>query len=418
MTLDAARASSAVCIDSPEPGGPMRQSELKKIYPEHDVLYWLGPDLARAGLLTNEPWVEKSARKAIGMFGGNQGLQINAAILAVTHPYALDYLCQAPVLAIAAAGGACLRRIKTRPFVASEFCSLIKDGPRLKHLMQHYGVALPFRALLPFAIAESRWRAIAAMSAQNHSLIAQCIPEKPRAQRRWLANLSDWIEHMAARLGDDSQGLAWAMRAYAGPHPDMTVDPVSYSGRTIADLWIAMHNRGEAWNERWTLCNAHEAARQWHAELARQNESERCKSKYGLEYDEPVDYGAGPVLDDADEEGFTFHALRSCKELHEEGRAMHHCVASYFGDVASGRSRIYSVRHGDKRMATIEIYREPLTATVEICRAPLYDRSQHYPLAAEWGSRLRQASGPCNKELGLNTYNAICRFLSRHKIHR
>jgi hypothetical protein len=52
---------------------------------------------------------------------------------------------------------------------------------------------------------------------------------------------------------------------------------------------------------------------------------------------------------------WSFVELTSGEELFEEGRAMHHCVASYAGRCVSGYSAIVSVRSEDSRCITVEI---------------------------------------------------------------
>ena len=56
---------------------------------------------------------------------------------------------------------------------------------------------------------------------------------------------------------------------------------------------------------------------------------------------------------------YTIHEILNSKELSEEGRAMHHCVASYAHSCASGKSSIWSLQlhqhDGNWRLLTIEI---------------------------------------------------------------
>lgn len=47
--------------------------------------------------------------------------------------------------------------------------------------------------------------------------------------------------------------------------------------------------------------------------------------------------------------------LVTSRELIEEGEAMDHCVATYASAVAQGQCRIYSVRRGGRRIATLEL---------------------------------------------------------------
>src|SRR5262249_10810256 len=55
-------------------------------------------------------------------------------------------------------------------------------------------------------------------------------------------------------------------------------------------------------------------------------------------------------------EGFTFHALQTREDIYLEGQAMRHCVRTYADRVAQGLSRLYSVRQGGGRVATLELW--------------------------------------------------------------
>lgn len=54
---------------------------------------------------------------------------------------------------------------------------------------------------------------------------------------------------------------------------------------------------------------------------------------------------------------YTVTPLIDSMDLWDEGKRMHHCVVSYASSCHSGHSRIFSVREGEKHLATIEITR-------------------------------------------------------------
>jgi hypothetical protein len=83
----------------------------------------------------------------------------------------------------------------------------------------------------------------------------------------------------------------------------------------------------------------------WHEAIA------KCKSS-GSRYKIPA-----PWLPTGHANGFSIVPLDSAKKLWKEGRVMHHCVGSYDQRVAKGVCYIYSVRQGDKRIATVELVR-------------------------------------------------------------
>jgi hypothetical protein len=54
-------------------------------------------------------------------------------------------------------------------------------------------------------------------------------------------------------------------------------------------------------------------------------------------------------------DGFDFVSLDTYDALMEEGRAMRHCILSYAESVVLGQSRIFGMRRGEERIATIEV---------------------------------------------------------------
>ena len=73
----------------------------------------------------------------------------------------------------------------------------------------------------------------------------------------------------------------------------------------------------------------------------------------GVPLDTVIDYTPLPLL--WEHGGLSFAALQTGKALRAEGRAMHHCVASYWRNVVDGKSRIYSIRENGSRVATLEV---------------------------------------------------------------
>ena len=368
---------------------------------EKDVLYWLGPDLAREGLLINDPWVKQNCAAAVKLFRHNQGIQINAGLLAVTHPYAIQYIEQAPVLVLAACSGKIMHAKRDRIFAASSFAKLVRSGKKLKEIMAYYNVPYPLRRLRPFAISENKWKGLKALNHVPPSVVAMSCPERPRAQVGWLKDLTEWHETMGRRIQaitcDGVPGLEWACFAYgrawnetrfiarrgaqdvaiAGRgrmvRRDNLIEAQFSSGGILADFYAANADR---WNNDWTAMRATHAANEWHDALAAENESDSCRRNYGMEWDQPVDYSPLPIQ--VKVEDLDIIALRSCKDVYEEGRIMKHCVASYFANVARGTSRLYSIRYGEKRLATLEL-----------------------AVAASWDGSYRtlkvvQLKGPCN----------------------
>ena len=83
---------------------------------------------------------------------------------------------------------------------------------------------------------------------------------------------------------------------------------------------------------------------------------------------------------------------------------MHHCVASYAGNVIRGFSRIFSVRGDGQRLATFEVSKSGfLLASGEFLQLPARKRSPY---------KLIQINGPYNAEVSQEVEKAIQAFIS------
>jgi hypothetical protein len=83
-------------------------------------------------------------------------------------------------------------------------------------------------------------------------------------------------------------------------------------------------------------------------------------------------------------DGYTFLPLSSAAEIESEGRAMRNCVRTYGDVVASGDTRLWSVRRDGERVATLEIGRmgkSPVPGINQLCLAENKDPSAEMWLA-------------------------------------
>lgn len=320
-------------------------------------LQWCAPELAREGLLTNENWVERNAAEAVAMFG-NQGLHTAATIMGSIHPRGIDYIRQAPVLVLAGSNGSSLSKKKDRIFLAGQWSRLMTEGPRLKEVLAHFGLKPQHRKITAGVLAPTRWATVAALSALDPSTLAQAIPEKK--QGNWIVALSAWRSRMGSRYHDHRKHFAWAALAFS--RTDMVFDP--------GDLADFAGSPAVHFDTRWTLEQARAASTRWHVELQRMTSEEKFYQEHGIGFSDPIDYGALPVA--AEHNGYDIVAVQSGADLYAEGISMHHCVASYTREVVTGKSRIFSVRRGEKRFATFELN----------------------PATSGWS--MRQLKGPCN----------------------
>ncbi|WP_407158139.1 hypothetical protein [Bradyrhizobium sp. STM 3557] len=66
---------------------------------------------------------------------------------------------------------------------------------------------------------------------------------------------------------------------------------------------------------------------------------------------------------------YDFRPLHDISDIVEEALAMRNCVRTYGADIAHNRSRLWSVRRGGERVATLEIgvrYRDPISNIVQL----------------------------------------------------
>ena len=358
------------------------------------TLQWLAPEMARAGLLKNDPWVTAAADAAEALFP-NHALRTCAVLIAALHPHAIDYINQAPVLVMAASHGGMLHKIKDRQEVARRLKPLLDRGPKLREMMGAFGLPLPLRGICAWALAPSRWGAIQLLAKVPPSTLAQSIPEKATRQASWLNVLSTWEHRMRARFDEPYKLATWAamhlaILTTAQATIDITSDLADFAG-----------SPGVVFNERWSYAQALAAAQRWHAELARKSNEEQFFARNGLAWDQPIDYGGMPTEYEATN-GLKIMALRSGAEIYEEGVAMHHCVASYTQSVVAGKCRLFSVRKGDERIATFELRPNDY----------LWASKQEKMVVHEKGTWLvSQMKGPCNAVPSVETKMAIRAFL-------
>jgi len=192
--------------------------------------------------------------------------------------------------------------------------------------------------------------------------LAQIIPASRRDQAAWLTWLSRLALHRWATPLQRDRFLTWATATFT--------DREQYGPSFDLADW-AMFESG-AFDPKMSLEQAQAASRRWHEQHA----SRRLLNYSPSELACVVDYGPLPITTTVD--GLELHALRTIAELDMESQRMHHCVRSYWPFVASGRSRIYSIRHGETRYATLEL--QPDTRK----------RTTPRPL------KFAQLRGPCN----------------------
>jgi PcfJ-like protein len=343
------------------------------------ALQWLAPSMARDGLIKNCEWIEPACAAAVALFSDPR-LHLPATFLAALGPYAVDYIKQAPALVVAATWDARLIYRKQRLRVAKDFIAACGHGPRLNELLKRYGLATPLRALSGQVLRHGDWGVLRALSGIPATTLAQSIPTADDGQRRWLDAIQRWREHMRRHCRDEQLLLAWAAANLADVG----------SRRGIGDVAdFASHNRA-TFNTRWSFAQAKAASDRWHAEVLR-----RPFGIAALSPDWRVKIDYSPLPAQVEVGGLTFLALQTREDIFIEGDRMHHCVRTYADRVAKGHSRLYSVRRGDQRIATLELWP---TGSLPLAQTPFV---------------LAQLKGPCNAKPPQAVVSAANAFVDR-----
>jgi hypothetical protein len=366
---------------------------------QKSLLQWLAPELATKGILQNEPWVQASVCQVEDMFSVKP-LTIAAITMVVVEPFAIDYLKQAPVLVVAAARGMECFRPTEREFVLRDWRAIVHDRPRLRDLLKYYGLVRPLRALKgqAFRAGPTEYQIIQNLCDVPPSPLAQAIPTSIRKQHVWLRALGEWSEAMCRREQGARALLGWAACAMGNYVGSMAGDALDQAS-AVAD-YAAFHIDG--FNRRWSYQRAFRAALEWHEELARASSEKAYFLTHKIGWDDVIDYGSLPGRTIID--GYEIAALQTGAALHAEGADMHHCVASYAGNVIRGFCRIFSVRKDGQRVATFEISKSGfLLASGEFLQLP----SSKGPLY-----KLVQFKGPYNAEVPQEVEKTIHAFIS------
>ena len=268
----------------------------------------------------------------------NQGMHRNAEFIASLHPRAIDYLEQAPVLA--ASFGAKVNTRADKIYIASRIGGPIERGERLRSVMASVGIHTPLRKLKGYAIQPYMSSFVRELIDLDPSTLSQAIPDKPRAQRQWLAALRDWRRVMAMRGKSGKLHFNWIARHAHRCEDGQATD--------FADF-VGFHSSLDV--SRWSFEHMANEVQLWHDRLAADRSVQGLG--VGIRPDTVIDLSDWP--DYAEVGGFEFFKLSTPSMLMEEGRRMRHCVATYIPMVMAGRCHIYSIRADLRRMATAEI---------------------------------------------------------------
>lgn len=258
------------------------------------------------------------------------------------HPRAMDYVMQAPVLALAvhAGGGALNGGAGNKAYSAHKFGQLCARGVRLREILAAYGLSLPLRRLQANALRSSHMDALCILSAVPSSTLAQVIPNVASRQDAWLARLAEWSRRLGA-----------VYLAKLPPEWLASRSPLDLPVSAIIDVADFVKCGDVPINPAWSWARADAAMQDWHDRVS----AGSAKAKFGVMANQVIDVGKHP--DTAVVNGLEFVALRTPSAIHAEGQYMRHCVSTYVQGVVDGKFSIISVRRDERRLATLQLHR-------------------------------------------------------------
>lgn len=277
---------------------------------------------------------KEGADRARAMFS-NQGMHAAAIAFASVHERGIQYLEQAPVLALGSAFGSTRQNRQIHLFIALRLVPLCERGAPLKEVMRAFNIAPPLRQLRASALFPSAAPSVWALSTIEPAVLGRIVPEKPGLQKRWLSAMVEWRAFHGRRVRADSQ-FAWAAE---------NISKARVERRAITEVADYIVS-GQPFNTAWGWNRASDEATRWHSRI----QLDQLLRGTPFKPETQLDLSEHPNVTERDD--LFFVALRTPIDLAEEGSAMHHCVATYIQNVASGNSHIISIRDNERRVAT------------------------------------------------------------------
>ncbi len=223
------------------------------------------------------------------------------------------------------------------PGQRGEAIRFVKEGYPLKRVAQSLGLPYWLRKLPPEGLTAE---------------LPDNIPDDPRLSGRFAGLIPSEVSHLpgwlaavcAASEACDLNFALWVARQHGKLPQD--VDAIRllgvfawYSDQTGTAAGKLIEQR---WNDKMSLQGAARRLEDW---------LRRLRQDLFLG-DEGVD---DPWLTPGRAAGYRFVPLLTLSQLEEEGNAMDNCVADYAWKMAHNQCRLFSIRRGATRVATVEI---------------------------------------------------------------
>lgn len=224
---------------------------------------------------------------------------------------------------------------------------MILRGERLRNIAEMLGFAMVFRRVKPGAAEQ------AVVTEVSDELVARYLPETLPAQRRWFAAVSrasqfgiGFMEWTAQRVGE----VAASQKETIAELNDIA-DWVKASRLAVnAGLGVSVPSASSGsefitrpFRTNMSLRTVRVLSRDWHEAVAKGMRESAC-----------VQFPR-PWLSGARIGGFRILPITDSGTLYLEGKALHHCVATFADDIVRGDKYLYSVRREHERVATLEL---------------------------------------------------------------
>lgn len=224
--------------------------------------------------------------------------------------------------------------IKLKPGWTRKICGFARDVPAVNGVLELFAAAdvVPrFTILKPLVQHATRY--------QTHSPIAEAFVRAVVARTKKMTGIKHFWD------AEGSLVMDWLNRE----------EGIAFNKQQLTAPW--------SWWMRKQV--------EWHERIQRVERDALAKENWDC------------ILPEFEYKGYVVVPLTTSMELFDEGKEMHHCVASYSKQCLLGKSRIFSIRISDMKIATAEIKKESFSA---------YERADDK--STDWS--LSQTRGKCN----------------------
>ena len=272
-------------------------------------------------------------------------VQSRVRVCAMRHPHLADLALSFPALLFALA-------VPRRGFDPEPALACVIEGRSLAEAASAAGLPMWLRKLPPEAFV----RPIDPLPGGElfRRQIGNHLPRSPKLMPTWLQLVSE----MAALAHEPA--AVWIAREYIRAPRALNVGCVRrlalWAWFSSSPVTLGRELIEKPWTPDMKLDAALSAAAEWKTMIA-------LHANVGRQPIRDMWLHPGRVGD------YEFRPLDDIADIVEEGVAMRNCVRTYGDDIAHNRSRLWSVRRGGERVATLEIragYHDPLVNVYQL----------------------------------------------------